>query len=654
MRKSLLPIIIFSLLFIWSGIQAQTVTNFYSSGHIPTSFEMFDPSCNGPGTTIPIQLPPGGPWEVTGIDIQYNMTPATILGSLYQRSRIYCQNTDQQEPVIIGPAVIGTAVYDRSNVNIANGVYAGGTNLIFEMRAWRILEGSGCSILHNRVDNNTWVITVHYQLLEDFCMPPDSVSLVEVTGTSAMFTWAGVPEAMFGYAWLIMLANQNPDSDTPVSAGIAAAGTTELEISGLSPNIAYDFYIQSLCEDGNSAWSIAVSFITEEQLCESPGGLTVDEVSGTMVVVSWDEPGNTEDILMYEWGLVLSGDDPDLEEGLVYTGLLPAGTSMHSITDLEYATTYDFYIKSICTGEEESDWEGPLTFITDNEGCEQPANVNIEVVSAFEIAVDWTEPVNINNVSGYNWLIVLENQDPTDEEAWVQQGIIPVGNSNLFISNLEAATIYDFYIKSVCEGDNESDWVGALTFITHEFDCEAPTGLVINSTTETEATISWSEPSNTENIVGYVWIVVLAGDNPLNESEVVYIGGLPVGTTTHSVENLLSGTLYDFYLLSVCSGEIQSNLVSITFMTDVLNRADEITPGFSVYPNPANESIMIEHIGIEPIGVKVLDVYGRCLYRLTLVDKPIIIDLTQYPAGVYFLNVKSEESIQTHPFIIHR
>jgi hypothetical protein len=61
----------------------------------------------------------------------------------------------------------GIQSYSRNNVVIANGAYAGGENLTFEMRAWRTSQGSGCNTTFNKVDNFTWMITVHYVEVPD-------------------------------------------------------------------------------------------------------------------------------------------------------------------------------------------------------------------------------------------------------------------------------------------------------------------------------------------------------------------------------------------------------------------------------------------------------------------------------------------------------
>lgn len=142
---------------------SQSVSATYPDGDIATSLHAFDPTCNGPAATLAVVLPPGGPWRVDSIDIEYEMEG--LAGGLrdHQRSLVRCVTTSQIEAEIYtGSGGAGTENYDRTGVTIANGEYPGGAELRFELRAWRTQEGTGCNTTHNRINDNTWTITVYY------------------------------------------------------------------------------------------------------------------------------------------------------------------------------------------------------------------------------------------------------------------------------------------------------------------------------------------------------------------------------------------------------------------------------------------------------------------------------------------------------------
>ena len=140
-----------------------TISGTYSAGIIPTTHNTYSSSCNGEATPLNITLP-AGCWQVTGIDIVYQMTGTNDGWMSEQRSRVKCQNTAITESTYSGVgASIGTYSYNRTGVTIANGTFTGGTILVFELQAWRTWEGtSGCNSSINYINNSSWTITVTY------------------------------------------------------------------------------------------------------------------------------------------------------------------------------------------------------------------------------------------------------------------------------------------------------------------------------------------------------------------------------------------------------------------------------------------------------------------------------------------------------------
>jgi len=251
MKKNYYHLTLFVLLLSFYNIQAQTISQTYSSGDISTSLDTYDSTCSGPAI-LTVQLPPGGPWEVTGIDIDYEMTAANVAYMSEQRSQVLFQNTGIEEPTINGAGSSGgTHTYNRSNVAIANGYHAGGTNLAFEMKAWRTWGSSPlCGTNYNKVDNNTWTITVHYQAAPT-CIPPSNFNAVSVGNDEGEVSWTEIGTAT---SWNI---EYGPVGFTP---GIGS-GTTVVSnasphlLTGLTHLATYDVYIQSDCGGGDeSPW----------------------------------------------------------------------------------------------------------------------------------------------------------------------------------------------------------------------------------------------------------------------------------------------------------------------------------------------------------------------------------------------------------------
>ena len=166
----MLRLIISSILFVLPCVLiGQSVSATYTAGDIPTNYDVYDATCNGPVTTLTVTLPGSiGSYNVTGIDIQYEMTAQNNGWMSDQRSQIHCQNTGNTESMAYEGSGNsgGTFPYQRLNVDIANGVHSAGSDIIFEMQAWRTFGMAPvCGPQFNKVDNNTWTITVYYEPL---------------------------------------------------------------------------------------------------------------------------------------------------------------------------------------------------------------------------------------------------------------------------------------------------------------------------------------------------------------------------------------------------------------------------------------------------------------------------------------------------------
>ena len=60
----------------------------------------------------------------------------------------------------------------------------------------------------------------------------------------------------------------------------------------------------------------------------------------------------------------------------------------------------------------------------------------------------------------------------------------------------------------------------------------------------------------------------------------------------------------------------------------------------AVYPNPASDVIIINSLGIEHISI--IDCYGQLLRDIEVTGDECIIDIHEYPSGLYILRVFTE------------
>lgn len=122
----------------------------FSSGPTTTSTT----SCPG---TLTVNVPAG--YQIASTDVAYTMTAANNGYMNEQKSFLVCTNNSTSEAAVssgVG-STTGTYSYNRTGLTIANGLTG---NVNFELRAWRAWGGSGCSANYNKVDNNSWKVTV--------------------------------------------------------------------------------------------------------------------------------------------------------------------------------------------------------------------------------------------------------------------------------------------------------------------------------------------------------------------------------------------------------------------------------------------------------------------------------------------------------------
>lgn len=137
----------------------QIVTT-YSGADINTEYASSLPTTTSttacPGL-LTVNIPAG--YQIASTDVAYNMSTVSNGWMSEQRSYLVCTTNNTPEAAVtsgVGGSV-GTYSYNRTGLTIANGLTG---NVNFELRAWRTYGGSGCDAAYNKVDDNTWKITV--------------------------------------------------------------------------------------------------------------------------------------------------------------------------------------------------------------------------------------------------------------------------------------------------------------------------------------------------------------------------------------------------------------------------------------------------------------------------------------------------------------
>lgn len=132
----------------------------YTSGDINTMYSSGTPgvtSTTNCPATLSINVPSG--YKIKSTAVSYAMSTVADGWMSEQNSLLICSTSGTSESSVSTGSgnTGGTYSYNRTGLTIANAL-SGTVN--FELRAWRTYGGSDCSADYNKVDNNTWKITV--------------------------------------------------------------------------------------------------------------------------------------------------------------------------------------------------------------------------------------------------------------------------------------------------------------------------------------------------------------------------------------------------------------------------------------------------------------------------------------------------------------
>ncbi len=191
----------------------------YTDGDISTLYNITVNT--GSTTTCPgvlsVEVPEG--YQIASPATAYNMTAADGAWRAEQRSLLYCTTSNTGETSVYSGNgnSAGVINYSRSNIGIANGLTG---TVEFEMRAWRTwgTVGNACSTNYNKVDNNTWTVTITYE-----CVTPDTPEATDQAfcygaTVSELQATTGYEDAEF--VWYLTEAGGEPlSADAELEAG---------------------------------------------------------------------------------------------------------------------------------------------------------------------------------------------------------------------------------------------------------------------------------------------------------------------------------------------------------------------------------------------------------------------------------------------------
>ena len=228
------------------------------------------------------------------------------------------------------------------------------------------------------------------------------------------------------------------------------SGTTIPQaITSSSPNGSLTFVFTTNGTTVASGWLASVTCAPAPP-CQKP--IVLNTPSATVlynsISLGWTQPANPDGSIASAWEVIaLPCGSPAPSD--TATGVIVAATNPITISGLNSATCYDFYVRAVCSSTSSSSWAGPKT--TSTATCSVPTLVLSGSDSLTTATVSWTE-----TGSATQWeIIYLPQGSPAPGPG--STGII-VNTNPATITGLSVGLFYDVYVRSICTTNSESGW----------------------------------------------------------------------------------------------------------------------------------------------------------------------------------------------------
>ncbi len=276
------------------------------------------------------------------------------------------------------------------------------------------------------------------------CPEPTALSASATNPNEIDVTWtAGGVET----DWVV---EYGPSGFTPGTGTTMATTTIPTTVTGLTSDMAYDFYVYAVCQAGvDSSFTVGPTTATTVTTCPTVSGLNVSNLTTTSADLGWTAGG-----VETEW---------NVEYGMA--GFMPGSgttvnvttTPMTSVSGLTSGTNYDFYVQAICGAGDSAQWVGPFNFMTVI-SCPQPTNLTAINVSQTAANLYW-----LAGGSETSWNVEYGMAGFTQGTGTMVNG---TSNNPYYATGLNMGTDYEFYVQADCGAGDMSTWAGPFAFTT--------------------------------------------------------------------------------------------------------------------------------------------------------------------------------------------
>ena len=298
--------------------------------------------------------------------------------------------------------------------------------------------------------------------------------------------------------------------------------------------------------------------------------------------------------------------------------IVAAGTTTYTFSGLAPNTQYTIGLRTVCGGDNYSAW-ACQTITTTEAPCDVPANVAYSDVDYTSAVITW----DAGNAS--QWEVRVANGDDVE----MVNTTAPTAN----LDHLTPGTQYNVMVRAICSATNTSDWSSTVALTT--LSCVTPTNLMASNVTTTTATLNWVSDASS-------WEMEL-------NNEVSTINEKP-----YQLSGLTPGTNYTVKVRAICTDSLMSEWSAPAyFTTEQVGIEDVDDATIALYPNPASTTVTIDLNGIEGSAVvSIIDLNGRRCGEWMAENGKVVVDLTGFARGAYFVRVTGENTSAIRKLVV--
>lgn len=163
------------------------------------------------------------------------------------------------------------------------------------------------------------------------------------------------------------------------------------------------------------------------------------------------------------------------------------------VTGLNPNTTYLYYIRTVCSTTQASNWTVAGDFTT-LPTCSRPTVPTSSGITPYTANLNWTQPANPGGGTATTWEVIVlpcGSPAPTETTPTPYPGATVTSVKPFTVSGLTPVTCYDFYVRAICSTTDKSPWSVSGTFNTPDVndECINSKQVPVNQNTHCEQTV---------------------------------------------------------------------------------------------------------------------------------------------------------------------